>query len=285
VALLAVVLAGRWLPADLPKDATEPPRKVVSGLDLPGVLLYSLTVVALLLGLSMPGRPLGWAALGTLPIAAALFLWREQRAAEPFLDVALIARRPEVLAVFVRYALANIAYYGLLFAVPAWLQDARSVSPTTAGLLLVPMALCGALAAPLAGHRIQRTGPRAVLMGASLTLLVGSVLMTTLNDATPLAAVAVVAALVGVFNNPNTLGLQAVLYQATPPDQTATISGVFQSFRYIGSILATALLSAAFANGTDTAGVRFIALTLCAIAALMIAINATRRPEHTTNPG
>ncbi|MEU3708590.1 MFS transporter [Streptomyces catenulae] len=270
VAVAAVVLAGRVLPADPPR-AAHPPR-----VDLPGAALYTAALVALLTFLLGPGSPVSWAALAVaVPFAVGFLRW-ERRVREPFLDVTLLARRPVLLGVFAQYGLANIAYYGMLYVVPTWLQAERGTDPTTAGLVLVPVAVCSAAVTPLAAWWIQSRGARPTLLTASAVLVAGGGLLLTVDGTTPLASIAVACVLIGMVNNPNTLGLQALLYAHTPTEQTGTVSGFFQGFRYIGSILSTALLGLAVGPRAHDAGIHLMAGAVLAVGVLVTAVNVLR---------
>ncbi|GAA3183415.1 MULTISPECIES: MFS transporter [Streptomyces] len=270
VALIAVLLAGRLLPADPPR-ATDAPR-----MDLLGAGLHTAALVALLVFLLDPGSPASWVAIAAaVPFTVAFLLW-ERRAPKPFLDVTLIARRPVLLGVFAQYALANIAYYGMLYAVPTWLQADRGTDPTTAGLVLVPVAVCSAAVTPPAARWIQRRGAGPALLAASAVLVAGGGLMLTVDHTTPLALITVVCVLVGMVNNPHTLGLQAVLYAHTPTEQTGAVSGFFQGFRYIGSILSTALLGPALGSQAHAGGLHLVAGAVLGVGALVTVVNLTR---------
>ncbi|WP_225731239.1 MULTISPECIES: MFS transporter [unclassified Nocardia] len=273
VALLAVALAGRLLPPDPPHS------REIARVDVPGAGLYTATLVAMLVFLLGLGSPASWIALAAaVPLMAGFLLW-ERRTREPFLDIRLMVRQLVLLGVFAQYALANVAYYGMLFAVPTWLQVARGTDPATTGLVLVPMAVCSAALTPLAAYWIHRRGPAATLCTASVVLAVGGALLFTVQTGTSLVLVAIYSVLAGIHNNPNTLGLQAVLYQHTATEQTGTVSGVFQSFRYIGSILSTALLGLAFGHQASDGAIRLFAATLFAVGVLITIMNVGRRAK------
>jgi hypothetical protein len=54
-----------------------------------------------------------------------------------------------------------------------------------------------------------------------------------------------------------------------------TASGQFQTFRYIGATLCTALLGIVFAGTATTDGLHLLALTLAPIALLLVAASLT----------
>lgn len=277
IAVAATVMAGWWLPPD-PKRFRTRTVAVGSSLDLLGAFLYSSTLLGLLSTLLLGLHGPLWLVAGAVPLLLGIFIWWERRVRRPFLDVRMLAARPLVLAIFAQYALANLAHYSVLYAVPQWLQSAREVSPTVAGLVVLPVAACGAVIAPFAARWIDLRGPRPTLVAASATLAVGAGLLLVLTPTSPLFLVAGVAAVLGVFNNPNTLGLQSVLYRVAPSEQTGSVSGMFQSFRYVGSILSTTVLAAAFHHsGGDLTVVAVVALAVAtALTALTVLIARPR---------
>jgi MFS family permease len=283
VALLALILAGRWLPEDRIDDVKRQTRGLASGLDLVGALLYTVPVLALLVALLNLGTTISWCCLILVLPAVAVFVAWEYRTDNGFMDIALLRARPGLLLIFTQYGLANLAYYGLLFALPAWLQIIRGASPTVAGSVLFPIAACSAAATPLAANWIHRYGPLPTLFTASVMLIVGSTAMFTITPTTPLVLIALIGLLIGIANNPTTLGLQAVLYSQIPRTQTGTLSGVFQSFRYIGAIMSTVLLGDAFNESSGDNGLLATAVVVLSIGITTTMMNGyTRKNLRTT---
>jgi MFS family permease len=277
VALLALILAERWLPEDRIHHVNRQTKVLVGGLDLIGALLYTVPVVALLLALLNFGTTTGWCCLIlVVPLAAVFIVW-ECRTDNGFMDISLLRARPGLLLIFTQYGLANLAYYGLLFALPAWLQITRCESPTIAGSVLFPIASCSAAVTPLAANWIHRRGPLPTLFTASVMLIVGGTAMFTVTPTTPLVLIAVIGLLIGIANNPTTLGLQAVLYSQIPRSQTGTLSGIFQSFRYVGAIMSTALLGNAFNDNSGENGLLATAVVVLGIGITTTIMNGNTR--------
>lgn len=90
----------------------------------------------------------------------------------------------------------------------------------------------------------------------------------------------------GVPNAFNTLGLQAVLYAATPSERTSWAAGQFQTFRYVGATLAAAVLGSVFRHGATTPGLHSIALVFSVVSVALVAASAImRRQAAQTEPG
>src|SRR5439155_338474 len=65
------------------------------------------------------------------------------------------------------------------------------------------------------------------------------------------------------------LALQAAVYAAAPAGQTGVATGLFQTCRYLGAILSTALLGIAFEHAVSSAGLHRISWTMLVVAALL----------------
>ena len=75
---------------------------------------------------------------------------------------------------------------------------------------------------------------------------------------------------------------RATLYERTPPAHTGAAGGLFQTFRYLGAILATALIGAVFGKRASTEGLHALALVSVAIGAVLVLATARRgRPSRT----
>jgi MFS family permease len=287
VVALALVLARRWLPADpapraVAAGAWRPRWAAVRMLDLPGVLLFS-GLLACLLGflLSLSGPP-QWPLLALAALAALLLLRREYHVTTPFLDVRLLVANRPLVGVYAQFAAVNIVLYAVFFALPLWLEEARGFAPGTTGLLLLPVSGVGALATPLAARLIDRSSPRLSLIVGSALLLAGSLLLLLLDATTPLPALLAVGVVLGIPNGFNNLGLQAVLYETAPAQQMGAAGGLFQTFRYTGAVLSTALIGLVFGVNATSASLHTLAVLLAVVSgALVMASIRTGRSART----
>ena len=144
VCLLGLVVAWRVLPRQRSEDAVAA-RRVVAELDLPGVALFSATVVTLLLGvLSFTRTPHAWLLVVAVAAGVALVL-RERSVATPFLDVRALVANRALTSVLVQQALVNLVFYCTFFALPLWLERVRGYSSDQAGLFVLPVAGLGVL--------------------------------------------------------------------------------------------------------------------------------------------
>ena len=79
-----------------------------------------------------------------------------------------------------------------------------------------------------------------------------------------------VSAALGVPNGFNILGLQSALYERAPAEHTGAAGGLFQTFRFVGAILATALIGAFLGERASTSGLHHLALASLAVSAVLV---------------
>lgn len=251
-------------------------RGVFREMDTPGIGAFVITLVGLLgFLLSLESGP-RWA-LVPLAVAGALALvWRELRAATPFVDFRMLGRNRALLSVYGQYTLVNIVFYASFFSVPMWLEEVRGDDTSTAGLLVLPLAGVSVLAMPLASRLINRAGVRTSLLVGSSALLVGSLGLQLFGSAVPVWLLIVVTALLGVPNAFNNLGLQTALYQTAPPEVMGTASGLFQTARYIGSILSSSVIGVLFGEAVNTSGLHAISWVMVVLSVLLVAVSLGR---------
>ena len=136
---------------------------------------------------------------------------------------------------------------------------------------MLPIAALGVVLTPVAARAVRRYGAALSMLVGSVGLLVGAVLLLFVGGHSGAAQIVAVSAVFGLPTAFNNLGLQAGLYAAAPPAQTGTAAGLFQTGRYVGAILSTALLGAVYGGTPSTAGLHRAALVVVVGAALLVA--------------
>jgi MFS family permease len=291
MAAVALVLALRWFPAD-PPLARPTTRELVRDLDLPAVGLFAVTMLALLdFVLSFGGHPL-WVLLLVLPLTIGQLIWHERGEAEPFLDVRALGRNRRLLGVLAQQVAVQAMFYLVFFGLPLWLQRVREFRPATAGLLMLPVSALAVVLTPVAATVIRRLGAGMSVLIGSVGLATGAALLFAIGDESGPVGIVAVGAVIGLPVAFNNIGLQAGLYAATPVEHAGLAGGLFQTGRYVGAILATAMLGALFEGGEySSAGLHQIGLVMLVVALGLAAaapftpVPAGRHRASLTPPG
>jgi len=110
-------------------------------------------------------------------ISIVLFVWRELTTDHPAVDLRVL-RYPSMIGGSIYSAILGMGLYGIMFAVPVFVQDYLHYTALQSGLLLVPGALASAATMMLYGKVAGRFSPRLVIcIGALLTTTTGLLLM------------------------------------------------------------------------------------------------------------
>lgn len=144
---------------------------------------------------------------------------------------------------------------------------------------MLPIAALGVLTIPFAARLIRSRGARSALILGSVVLLIGTGAVQLLGDHTSVLVIIAFSLLLGVPNGFNNLGLQTSLYDSAPAGRTGSAGGLFQTFRYLGAITATAAIGVIFERDLSSTGLHHLGLLMTggAIVVLLLAV-LIRRP-------
>src|SRR4029453_17667859 len=161
---------------------------------------------------------------------------------------------------------------------PIWLEAVRGLTPAAVGPLMLPLTIVSLLVTPLTARWIRPSGPRPSLVLGSLVVLAGTFGLQVLGVHTSIGVLLVITVLMGIPNGMNSLGLQTGLYAAPPPERTGGSGGLFQTFRYLGAILAGSLLGVVLDRDLSTAGLHKVGVVV-SIAAVVLVLLAPLLPR------
>ncbi len=110
-------------------------------------------------------------------IGLGFFIHRELNTDHPAVDLRIL-RFPSMVGGSIYSAILGMGLYGVMFAVPIFVQDFLHYTALQSGMILVPGAIASALGMVLYGRVASRLPPRIVIcVGALLTGLTGVLLM------------------------------------------------------------------------------------------------------------
>jgi EmrB/QacA subfamily drug resistance transporter len=248
IAALAVVARNLHLPH------TRRDHKI----DWPGAVALVIGLVPLLI-VAEQGRLWGWgsgralACYGIGLVGVVLFLLAERS----YGDDALLPLRLFRGKTFSIGSLLNfiigMGMFGGLAALPLYLQIVKGVSPTRAGLLLIPLVAGIMVGSIIAGQVISRTGRYRIfpILGSAL-LVVGMLLFSQIDVDTHLWVVMLIAPVFGLGLGGNMQPLVLALQNSVPPQDMGVATSSATFFRQMGGTLGTAVfLSVLFSTVGD----------------------------------
>jgi DHA2 family methylenomycin A resistance protein-like MFS transporter len=204
-------------------------------------------------------RTRGWtAALVLVAFAVAvllcvLFVWAERRSASPMVPPGLFAQRAFTGGNLVGL-LINLGFYGQLFVISLYFQDARHLDALWAGVALLPMGISVSFASFLSGRVTARTGTRRTML---IGLAIGAagqfgLALTGVHTPYGLLVVPLVAAGFGMaFTMP---AATTTVVEAAPARDAGVASGAINASRQVGSTVGVALLGTFAGQVSGAAG-------------------------------
>ncbi|MXP23436.1 MFS transporter [Gordonia sp. HNM0687] len=244
----------------------------VRTIDILGIALFVVTITSLMLFLvSLRATPLWWI-IPVFALAGGLFIYWERRAADPFLDVAALQQNRALTATLGRTMLTYLCFYCVYFGIPQWLQYVRGMSAIEAGLTMLPVAGVGIVATMFGSRIYRRYGARTTLFVGTFALLIGGVLVATVERSTaPIVVLLIVAAVLGIPNGVNNIGNQNLLNEVTTVDEVGTAIGMYRTVSFVGANLAVAVLTLTAGGAVGDAGLRRTGVFIIVVAALLLA--------------
>jgi EmrB/QacA subfamily drug resistance transporter len=211
--------------------------------DLPGALLYSVAVYAVMHGLSLLPAPIGFIDVAAGIVILVLFIAWELRAGYPVLNMKLfrhnIAFTFSNLAALINYS----ATYAITFLLSLYLQYAKGLSAENAGYILVFQPLMQFLFSPSAGRLSDRIEPRLVASVGMGMCAVGLALLIEINSRTPLGYVMGCLILLGLgfalFSSPNTNAVMS----SVGKQFYGVASGTLATMRLTGQMLSMGIVT------------------------------------------
>ena len=250
------------------------------GIDFIGAAISVVMFSTLVFGL-IEGRIYGWweinpnnqfmigdfawptTGISVIPVALLVFvisavvfvLWERKREAEKknvLLDLGLFKigsfRNGSIAALII-----SMGEFGILFAIPLWLQNVIGLSPISSGLVILWLAAGAFLASAIGGALSGKLPPaRAVQIGVGLELI--GVLGVALFSSTEAGwiTLAPLLFLYGIGIGLATAQLTGVIMVDVPMTSTGQASGSQSTVRQVGSALGVAVLGTLLFTGTQS---------------------------------
>ena len=278
----AMAVLGWWLvPPDRPED------RLRRSLDLPGVLLLGIAVIAGMFAASLLGnsgvRVLSWPFLVPLALAVAsgwAFFRHITRVAEPFLPPRLIYGKG-----FAATNLLNATYggavTGALTLVPLYAALRYGLDALDAGTLLTAQAVVGLVIGPLAAWALRWSGYRLPFYVGGVLVAIGMLMLALAPrlGLSPWLWLALATVFTGAASGLMGPASRNAALQLVP-ERAATMSALRATAQQVGVIVALAIITSAMAASPGQGDVLATAYGALALMSLALLPVVARVPEH-----
>ncbi|MFE5660948.1 MFS transporter [Streptomyces sp. NPDC056517] len=227
-----------------------------STLDIPGVILSTLGLVALVYGFTRAESE-GWSDAGTIGmfvgsvVLLAAFVLTEAKVKSPLLPLRVLTDRNRG-GVYLSLGLAVIAMFGLFLFLTYYLQVVKGYSPVMTGFAFLPMIAGMIIGSTQIGTRLMtRVPPRLLMAPGFLTAGIGMLLLTQLEIGTSYAGLILPAQLLlGLGMGTAFMPAMSLATHGVDPRDAGVASAMVNTSQQVGGAIGTALLNTIAASAT-----------------------------------
>lgn len=225
-------------------------------LDIPGVILSTLGLVALVYGFTR-AESAGWSDAGTIGLFVGsgvlliAFVLTESMVKSPLLPLRVVTDRNRG-GVYLSLGLAVIAMFGLFLFLTYYLQIVKGYSPVMTGFAFLPMIAGMIVGSTQIGTRLMtRVPPRLLMAPGFLTAAVGMLLLTQLEVGTSYAGLILPAQLLlGLGMGTAFMPAMSLATLGVDPRDAGVASAMVNTSQQVGGAIGTALLNTIAASAT-----------------------------------
>jgi EmrB/QacA subfamily drug resistance transporter len=238
-----------------------PRQKVEKNTSLDFISLVGVAFLfsGLLLFLSSLGDKFAWLYLGMGVLGLAVILFRVKKTETPLVNLTVLKNKKFDLFLY-SFLICQALLLGISFVLPNFVQIVNGESAFTAGLIMIPGAIIGALLQPLSGRLFDRFGPkRPIVAGLGIATVGWTLLLLSLGRfGIPMLVFCHVIYMIGsglCYSNLMTMGMN----QLTPTLESDG-NALFNTLQQFSGAVATAVVamiintvqqqSASFSKGT-----------------------------------
>ncbi|MCX4964941.1 MFS transporter [Streptomyces sp. NBC_00654] len=221
--------------------------RIPQRVDYRGATALVAGLVPLLL-VAEQGKQWGWTSplsLGLFVLGAAGLAWFllvERRMGDEALMPPRLFRNSAFTQVNVVNFIGGIGAFTSMTFLPLYLQIVQGLSPTTAGLLLLPQSLATTVGAKFAGPVVARTERYKFMLAGGLAMLGATYLvLSTVGVDTSLWVMGALAVAMGLGLGIFMQTVLTALQNSVPPQDMGVASGLYSFSRQLGAISGTAV--------------------------------------------
>jgi DHA2 family multidrug resistance protein-like MFS transporter len=232
-----LILGPRVLPEYRDPDAGR--------LDLASAAMAIVAVLAIIFGLKQAAiEGLGLTTVAVTAVGLVIgVLWvrRQQRLADPMIDIGLFRQRRFSTALVINF-LAIFVAVGYFLFVAQYLQLVAGLSPLQAGLWSLPSAIAFIVGSQAAPRLAQRIRPASIIGGGLLLAAIGLGVLTQVGPDDGLLTLVTASVVISLGLAP-VFGLTTeMIVGAAPPEKAGAASGISETGAELGGALGIAVL-------------------------------------------
>ncbi|WP_168122844.1 DHA2 family efflux MFS transporter permease subunit [Paenibacillus sp. HB172176] len=288
VGIVGVIMCIIALP-NLEKKASAP-------LDFLGIVLAPLAFAGLSYGISEGGE--SWTSAKTITglvvgaIALILFVIVElRRREEPLLELKVFRSSQFTRGILVQWIL-QFSMFGIVFAVPYFMQRLMGMSAFEAGIWTLPQALAAGVMMPFGGRLYDRIGARPLVISGLILVTVGAYLLSLIDPSNSPWMFLVPRALVGFGMGLSFIALNTHLIQSAPKRLVGRVTSLTSATQQVVTSFSVAGLTSLLVNRTahyvskgesampdamtDAFHNAYIVIAVLAVAGLVLAVTLKR---------
>lgn len=194
-------------------------------------------------------RPLGWshplviAGSALAILAGSGFYFAETKSSEPMLPLGLF-HLPNFSPAVVFGTIMNLTFYGMIFVLSLYLQQARGYSAVGTGLAYLPMMITFIFSNLASGMVGSRTGPRLPMILGAAVMLAGFAMLSLLGPATPYFIMLLPFVIIPAGMGFAVPAMTATVLSSVDRRRSGTASAVLNAARQTGGAIGVAVFGA-----------------------------------------
>lgn len=235
---------------------TDGDNRKMANIDFSGIIFFGITLITALLFLMNPGWHKIYLLI-TAIITGIIFSILELKIKSPFIDIRVLGGNVPLLLTYARSVLSATVSYSILYGFPQWLEKGRSLSPSHAGLLLLPMFLTAIIVSRTTG---KSPAIRLKLIVGSIVQFAAVMLLLFTGHSSSLVFLVFIVLLLGIPQGLLNLANQNAVYFQALPEQIGASAGLLRTFMYMGAMIASCANGLFLKSGAMTIGLHHIAI-------------------------
>ena len=216
-------------------------------LDVPGMIVYGLTIFLIMFGFSMLPQLNGILILLFGAVCLILFLVREYRLNNPLIDMSVLGKNRLFMTSNLIVLLFNASNFGVIFLTSLYLQDIRNLDPRAAGVILLTTVIFMVLLSPFAGTLSDRLEPVIVIGTGAALSSAGLIIYTFLDTRSSLLLVILALSLVGAGIAFCQSPVVRTTVSSVPKGMYGLASGMIETMRLLGMTISISVSGIVFA--------------------------------------